>query len=498
MTENTVQTLQTELKDAGLEVPEAVAEGLVKGGYTSVELLKQFPPTDQQLADPNGMGIAMPLFRNMILTFAKPETAAPATHSQAQPTQDDDPLANLLDFKEVNWTRRHVQRLTEAQVAHLMTTVLTKGDGWDFLTWAEREYGKKLAVKRAGAFAPDATAYLVMKLKEDKYPVQSDIVVFNDEDLIVVSVREIGQTSDKNRRDVFVPYGTVSDEGTSALMQLKLYESGTGNAVVDEALLQMLEIAWKAEFKSSPTLPMAVATMMSMNPAVKARDLKGMFPQSYAELVKRQQGVGNGELPDLKGPGEGDANFNSAPEQAGATTTAVDQSDDTALQAKLDEITESFPFEKWVEEIWFLGEQWNVYQYKHSRNVRGLKFSRTGIRDVPIQVPLKVDTIRLVLTRDWEGTNVEYFINELYAALSEHFVGTFTVQDRRRLRMNITSSFNLDEIRTLCYDLGVVYENLRGDTRDAKINALIDHFVSRKELEMLMAELRSQRPNTAW
>ena len=58
-----------------------------------------------------------------------------------------------------------------------------------------------------------------------------------------------------------------------------------------------------------------------------------------------------------------------------------------------------------------------------------------------------------------------------------------------RLREHILSTFNLEEFRLLVFDLGVTYDDLRGETISAKIQALLELLERRSQISELLDEL---------
>ncbi|MGD9100094.1 MAG: hypothetical protein PVF45_06405, partial [Anaerolineae bacterium] len=60
----------------------------------------------------------------------------------------------------------------------------------------------------------------------------------------------------------------------------------------------------------------------------------------------------------------------------------------------------------------------------------------------------------------------------------------------------IVEHFDLEELRTLCYDLGVEYDDLRGEGRGARARELVRWMGRRGELEQLVDALRQGRPGT--
>jgi len=66
------------------------------------------------------------------------------------------------------------------------------------------------------------------------------------------------------------------------------------------------------------------------------------------------------------------------------------------------------------------------------------------------------------------------------------------------LLRRLDASFSLDDILTLSLALGFDYENLPGDTREARIRALITRLIRQDRLPELVTLARAQRPAIAW
>lgn len=62
----------------------------------------------------------------------------------------------------------------------------------------------------------------------------------------------------------------------------------------------------------------------------------------------------------------------------------------------------------------------------------------------------------------------------------------------------ISDLFSLDEIRGLCFELGIEYENLRGEMRAAKALALVEFCQRRQLLDQLLAICARERPSHPW
>jgi hypothetical protein len=66
------------------------------------------------------------------------------------------------------------------------------------------------------------------------------------------------------------------------------------------------------------------------------------------------------------------------------------------------------------------------------------------------------------------------------------------------LHKQIDRLFNLEEVRTLCFDLGVDFDNVAGEGKSARIRELILQLARRDELPRLIDLVRQERPNAVW
>ena len=71
-------------------------------------------------------------------------------------------------------------------------------------------------------------------------------------------------------------------------------------------------------------------------------------------------------------------------------------------------------------------------------------------------------------------------------------------QKLTHLRKLLIDSFDLEELRLLCFDLGLDYEELAGKTKSTKMQDLVTYLQRRGELQRLLDAVKSQRPNVDW
>lgn len=77
-------------------------------------------------------------------------------------------------------------------------------------------------------------------------------------------------------------------------------------------------------------------------------------------------------------------------------------------------------------------------------------------------------------------------------------VKTSELEPRRQLLVLIIQSFDLGELMELCFNLGVMWDRLEGDTIQAKTMSLIEHMARREQTYMLIGECQKARPAIDW
>lgn len=69
--------------------------------------------------------------------------------------------------------------------------------------------------------------------------------------------------------------------------------------------------------------------------------------------------------------------------------------------------------------------------------------------------------------------------------------------DRAKLREKLGDSFDLEELRTLCFDLNIEYQNLPG-TREGLAREMVAYCEKRNRLSELIEACRRKRPDVPW
>ena len=76
--------------------------------------------------------------------------------------------------------------------------------------------------------------------------------------------------------------------------------------------------------------------------------------------------------------------------------------------------------------------------------------------------------------------------------------GSFSPEFLTSLRRGLVESFSLSELRTLCSDLGVDYDELGSAGKEAQARELILYLERRGRLPELVARCQQLRPDYAW
>ncbi len=94
-------------------------------------------------------------------------------------------------------------------------------------------------------------------------------------------------------------------------------------------------------------------------------------------------------------------------------------------------------------------------------------------------------------------TRIQLTASVTAVSKSMHFTSATPIpglsSDPRVLRNVLNEQFSADELRDLCLDLGLDYENIAGETKVAKARELVLYLQRRGELDRLVAAIRAVR-----
>jgi hypothetical protein len=71
--------------------------------------------------------------------------------------------------------------------------------------------------------------------------------------------------------------------------------------------------------------------------------------------------------------------------------------------------------------------------------------------------------------------------------------GAGVLPDRIAIRNALRDRFSTEELRTLCFDLRIDYDDLSGGTKPAKAQSLVEYVEHRGQTDRLVAAIRSER-----
>lgn len=81
---------------------------------------------------------------------------------------------------------------------------------------------------------------------------------------------------------------------------------------------------------------------------------------------------------------------------------------------------------------------------------------------------------------------------------------TGKLRDKRRqeqaahLVRTMLKAYDLDDLRALCFDFGIDYDSIEGDTKKSKIISFILHFYKNNTLQIITDFLEGDRENYNW
>ena len=70
--------------------------------------------------------------------------------------------------------------------------------------------------------------------------------------------------------------------------------------------------------------------------------------------------------------------------------------------------------------------------------------------------------------------------------------------DKASIHELIDTHFNIEELRGLCFDMNIEYENLVGDTRRTKVQSLLTHCLKHGRLPALESRCRRLHAHVEW
>lgn len=87
------------------------------------------------------------------------------------------------------------------------------------------------------------------------------------------------------------------------------------------------------------------------------------------------------------------------------------------------------------------------------------------------------------------------FFQGLSTLLNDKYLSSL---NKTELRKRIEEYLNKEDLKTLCVDLGVDYDNLSGEEKASKVRELIELMQRQGRVLALINELKTLRPNVKW
>lgn len=502
MSEKTKETLFNELRpieafnEVGDEDLKAVVEALFDaGGYETLAALQAAPPSKDDLRE---MEIKKIFLRNAVIAaFSAPVFTSPAPPTAT--TDDPNDLDALFDgeVKEITWAK--IKLLAPAAIDKLVADFFAdpkdkRRAGYRFMVAVRQGSGRGPVAKLKGKPSQEGTAKMINALAIDRARFDGNIFVAGPNEMYLsCSIEDMDKSIAK--RDVLDPEGSFLQEGTGvSWMGVRLYSDDWSDFVLAEEVQVFLAYAQKIKELTREVAMRISDSIRGREANVTIEDVRWHLQRAYRDIYV----VGVEDLPELEG--EYRPNFS----QSTSTDEVGEAVDTSELQRMLDEIMQNLPIGQWQHAVDFMGEQWEIYMWSVApRNYR-MKFSRTGMRDQPIEILLKVEYLDRYFDREpeWYITTTE-FINALYStlkpiwseAVSQAPVG---LPSPTLIRDELCRLFNDDELRTLCVDLGVDYESLPGDGKASKARELVAYMQRQERTSELVNTVKRQRSHAKW
>lgn len=135
-------------------------------------------------------------------------------------------------------------------------------------------------------------------------------------------------------------------------------------------------------------------------------------------------------------------------------------------------------------------------------NGRWLDFLLRSIRFQQVALPLAVakmptGTFDSTVSEEMLRLHREMLILRMVRTVEQESATNITNGQRKQLAQTMKESYSLAEIRTLCFDSGVNFEEIEGETLHRKIEELILYFQRRQWLLSLVQKVREDRPEQA-
>jgi len=178
---------------------------------------------------------------------------------------------------------------------------------------------------------------------------------------------------------------------------------------------------------------------------------------------------------------------------------------DKAIPDLVIQIAQSFDNERadftdWCEDIGEVGHQVYVLLLEEGGWISRSTFLKR-VQAKPLEIRNALDTLCFHGIAEQDRRRGFRAVGEMFRRwFCENMVppkpvGLEEVIDLVELRQALVKHFDLEELRTLCFDLSVDYDSLPGEGKEGKARELVAHVQRRGELESLILAVRRERGN---
>jgi len=473
-------------------VPAIVVEKLEAGGYDSVQVLQENPTTkDEFLA----MEVPMLWAKKLAAKYGPQESPVPVLVPTPAPTDLTDLDALIVDQKvaEFSWTR--IKTLQRSMVTTLVQnffadTTSTTSTGYRFMEAMRTNTQRPVIAKVRGQVNQIATEVLVWRLIQGTAVINGDIFELSPTEKFVVC--DLSEVNTKMlKRDVMSPTGGTLPVGAMKNSYgVTLYDA-EGGFVLPEAVQQFLALAFNKNEINDLLMRQMARDWRGRESEVTVEELQYEFPKTWEEVTLRDVE----QYPPLEvKEGENRPPFGNG--------VVVNNDFDQRLPGLWAEIEQNIQIGPMVS---FDVDNEMFYAKAEQLRVGGVQINirREGSRENVTFTAKDAESFGFSI--EWfglsarEGTKMVINLHRtVMAQVSTPASNSSGLPSPTLIRDEVIRLYDDGELRTLCMDLGIDYEDLAGDRKSGKAQDLVAYMQRQERLSELVNTIKRQRPHAKW
>ncbi|MCA9919457.1 MAG: hypothetical protein KC445_15970 [Anaerolineales bacterium] len=129
--------------------------------------------------------------------------------------------------------------------------------------------------------------------------------------------------------------------------------------------------------------------------------------------------------------------------------------------------------------------------------LRSVRFQQLVLPIVVAKMPADTFTPPNITDKLAMSGIAEIIISQMVTAVANKSPEQLVASQQKELSRLMQDSFNKDELRSLCFDLAINYENIAGDTLESQVISLIEYCQRRNQLFKLMQSIKVERSEKA-